>query len=268
MRSDETPRPRPGILVRAIAWTALILLYLPLLSAVVVSFIEGDRANGSIHYGFGAYQRLIENKSLLEGLVLSVEIGLLVTVISVVLGTVLALGLERVQFRGKAIFDRLMMLPLVVPELVYGLSLLVWFVALRVTLGRVSIVLAHVTFCLTYVVMTIRSRLKEYDRTIEEAAEDLGATGTQIFWKVTLPLIAPGILSAALMAFTLSFDDFLITYFTAGVGSDTLPVKIYAMIKFGINPEINALSAVLFGGTLIAVFVGQMLMARKPASNR
>ena len=139
------------------------------------------------------------------------------------------------------------------PEIVLGLALLVWFVLLRVTLGVFSIILAHITFSMSYVIITVKARLHGFDESLEEAAWDLGATGWQTFWRVTLPLIWPGILSGALMAFTLSFDDFLITFFTAGVGSDTLPLKIYSMVKFGISPEINALSTIMLGVTLMMV---------------
>ena len=141
------------------------------------------------------------------------------------------------------------------PEIVLGLSLLIWFVLLRFTLGTFSIILAHTTFSISYVIITVKARLHGFDQSLEEAAKDLGATPWKTFWKVTFPLIWPGILSGALIAFTLSFDDFLITYFTAGVGSDTLPLKVYAMIKFGVTPEINALSTIMLAATLFLVVV-------------
>jgi spermidine/putrescine transport system permease protein len=136
---------------------------------------------------------------------------------------------------------------------VLGLSLLIWFVLLRITLGSFSIILAHITFSVSYVIITVKARLDGFDYSLEEAAQDLGASPWQTFWRVTFPLIWPGVLSGALMAFTLSFDDFLITFFTAGVGSDTLPLKIYAMIKFGVSPEINALSTLMLGATLVMI---------------
>jgi spermidine/putrescine transport system permease protein len=141
----------------------------------------------------------------------------------------------------------------VLPEIVQGLSLLVWFVALRVTLGATSIVLAHITFSVSYVLLTVKSRLQTFDETLEEAARDLGASTWQTFRFVTFPLVAPAVLSGGLMAFTLSFDDFLITFFTAGPGSETLPVRIYSMIKFGVSPEIHALSTVLLVATAALV---------------
>ncbi len=144
-----------------------------------------------------------------------------------------------IVFRGANYLMLLIHLPLIMPEIVLGLSLLIWFVLLGITLGTFSIILAHITFSVSYVIITVKARLDGFDYSLEEAAMDLGATRRQTFWKVTFPLIWPGVLSGALMAFTLSFDDFLITFFTAGAGSDTLPLKIYAMIKFGVSPEIT-----------------------------
>jgi spermidine/putrescine transport system permease protein len=141
------------------------------------------------------------------------------------------------------------------PEIIFGLSLLIWFSILKMTLGTVSIILAHITFSVSYVIMTVKVRLHGLDEALLEAARDLGATPWNVFWKVVFPLIIPGIISGALIAFTLSFDDFLITFFIAGVGSDTLPLKIYSMIKFGMTPEINALSTLLLLGTLLLVSI-------------
>jgi spermidine/putrescine transport system permease protein len=171
------------------------------------------------------------------------------------LGTSAALALIRTHFPGRKLFDALTYLPLIMPEIVLGLSLLIWFVLLKITLGTVSIILAHITFSVSYVIITVKSRLHGFDESLEEAARDLGATRWGTFWRITFPLIWPGVLSGALMAFTLSFDDFLITFFTAGVGSDTLPLKIYSMIKFGVTPEINALSTLILALTLVMVLL-------------
>jgi len=141
----------------------------------------------------------------------------------------------------------------VMPELVLGLSMLMWFVMLQVTLGAVSIILAHTTFCISYVVVTVRSRLQDFDEAMEEAAFDLGASAWQTFWRVTFPLIRPGVLAGALMAFTLSFDDFIIAFFTTGVASETLPLKLYSMIKLGVSREVYALSAVVLVVTYIGI---------------
>ena len=177
------------------------------------------------------------------------------TFVATLLGTLAALGLHRFHFRGKNIFEALILTPLLVPEIVFGLALLVWFVALGMTLGKVSIILAHITFSVSYVILTVKARLYDSDLRFEEAASDLGATLWQTFWRVTLPLIWPGVASGALLAFTLSFDDFVITYFTAGVGSDTLPVKLYSMIRYGLSPKVDALSSLIFVFTFLVVFI-------------
>jgi spermidine/putrescine transport system permease protein len=184
---------------------------------------------------------------------MSLNVGLWSTFGATLLGTSAALAITRTRFPGRKILDALTYVPLIMPEIVLGLSLLIWFVLLQLTLGVVSIVLAHITFCVSYVIITVKARLHGFDESLEEAALDLGATPWKTFWQVTFPLIWPGVLSGALMAFTLSFDDFLITFFTAGVGSDTLPLKIYSMIKFGVTPEINALSTIMLAVTLLMV---------------
>ena len=245
--------PKANRIAWAISLFSILLLYIPLIVMVGYSFL--DFSSGSHHWTSDWYIKVFSNESILQALQVSLVVGFWTTLGSILLGTAAALAIERTRFPGRAVFDAVTHLPLVMPEIVMGLSLLIWFVMLRITLGTFSIVLAHITFSISYVLITVRSRLKDFDESLEEAARDLGASPWQTFWKVTLPLIFPSILSGALMAFTLSFDDFLITFFTAGVGSDTLPLKIYSMIKFGVSPEINALSTLILGATLIMVFL-------------
>lgn len=231
-----------------------LLLYIPLFSLVVFSFL-GPSAPGSIEqvWTLEWYYKLVQNTQVLEAFKLSLKVGFWSTVGSAFLGTTAALALTRSRFPGRKIFDAITYVPLIMPEIVLGLALLIWFVFLKITLGVYSIILAHITFSMSYVIITVKARLHGFDESLLEAARDLGATPWRSFWRVTFPLIWPGILSGSLMAFTLSFDDFLITFFTAGVGSDTLPLKIYSMIKFGVTPEINALSTLMLGATLILV---------------
>jgi spermidine/putrescine transport system permease protein len=148
------------------------------------------------------------------------------------------------------------------PEIVVGVSLLVFFVAATVELGIVTIIIAHVAFCISFVTIVVRARLSGMDRSVEEAAQDLGATPVQTFLRVTLPLILPGVMAGALLAFTLSFDDFVITFFVSGVGSSTLPLKIYSMIKFGVSPVINALSTVVMVTTMVLILGGSRFLSR------
>jgi len=235
--------------------SAFGLLWFPLLFLVMSSFQGGAASGEESLWTLRWYVQVFQNETILKSLTTSLYVGFFCTLIGVLIGTPLALVMDRCEFPLKKSLNALIHLPLIMPEIVMALSLLVWFVVLKITLGMASIVLAHVTFTVSYIILTVRTRLSGFDRSLEEAAADLGATGWETFWRVTFPLIWPGILSGALMAFTLSFDDFLITFFTAGVGYDTLPVKIYAMIKYGLSPEISALSTLVLMSTLVLVLV-------------
>jgi spermidine/putrescine transport system permease protein len=253
---DTRVRPKAPRGAKAVTWFAFLLLYVPLLVLVIYSFLSPVAGPGSPNgWTLEWYRKVFSNRQVLDSLNVSFWVALWCTLGATVLGTSAALAIERIRFPGRRVFDVITHVPLIMPEIVLGLSLLVWFVALRITLGVFSIVLAHITFSVSYVIITVKSRLHGFDESLEEAAQDLGASLWQTFWKVTFPLIWPGILSGALMAFTLSFDDFLITFFTSGVGSDTLPLKIYSMIKFGVSPEINALSTLVLAVTLVLVLV-------------
>jgi ABC-type spermidine/putrescine transport system permease subunit II len=242
-------RPRPPAFAVLLTACAFLLLYVPLAAMVFYSFLDPLGQT----WGLKWYAKALGNRQILDALWLSIEVGTTATVVTTVLGTAAALALSRGGFIGRKTFDAIAHVPLITPDIVIGLSLLVWFVMLGITLGTFSIILAHVTFSLSYVILSVRTRLEGFDRTLEEAARDLGADAWRTFRYVTFPLIWPGILSGALLAFTLSFDDFLVAFFTAGPGSDTLPLKIYGMIKYGATPEINALSTLLLGVTLVMV---------------
>ncbi|MBI3555471.1 MAG: ABC transporter permease [Deltaproteobacteria bacterium] len=230
----------------AYAGFLLFFLYFPLLVLSISSF-----RGGPTFYHW--YRRAFSDPQLLLALRNSIAIGLGTTVFSTLLGTLAALGMRKEQFWGRVFFESLLNLPLVLPEIVMGLAMLVWFVFLNITLGLFSVVLAHTTFTVSYVTLIILARLKGMDPLLEEAAADLGATPWRTFSRVTLPLLLPAVVSGALLAFTLSFDDFLITFFTAGVGSDTLPLRIYSMMRFGVTPEMNAISSAMLFLTLGAV---------------
>jgi spermidine/putrescine transport system permease protein len=249
-------RGKPHPAAYGLTAAAFLLLYVPLACLTVYSFLE--RGDDGFRWSLAWYRRVLENSSVLDAFEVSLWVGFWSTLVSTLIGTGAALALDRCRFPGRRAFEMFTQVPLIMPEIVMGLSLLVWFVFLRLTLGTVSIILAHVTFSVSYVIITVKARLVGFDHSLEEAARDLGASPWRTFWHVTFPLILPGIVSGALMAFTLSFDDFLITFFTAGVGSDTLPLKIYSMIKFGVTPEINALSVML----LVATFFGVALFFR------
>jgi spermidine/putrescine transport system permease protein len=251
---EGKPRPAPHWSANVITVFAFLLLYVPLVVLVAYSFLAPVNGPGSaLGFSLHWYEKVLANGQVLDSLKMSFWVGLWTTLAATVLGTSAALAIERTRFPGRRLLDAATHVPLIMPEIVLGLSLLIWFVLLRITLGSFSIILAHITFSVSYVIITVRARLFGFDDTLEEAAHDLGASPWQTFRRVTFPLIWPGVLSGALMAFTLSFDDFLITFFTAGVGSDTLPLKIYSMIKFGVSPEINALSTLMLGVTFVMV---------------
>lgn len=237
---------RPAFYLYAVL--ILAFLYVPLVLLSVVSFQGGPTP-------FHWYQVAFSDPELMKALKNSVIIGSGTMVLATILGTSAALGLRKVRFRGIALVESIISLPLVLPEIVMGLSMLVWFVFVGMTLGLLSVTLAHTTFCIPYVVLMVTTRLKSIDPLLEEAASDLGATSWATFWRILFPLLLPSIVAAALLSFTLSFDDFLITFFTGGIGSDTLPVRIYSMMRFGVRPEMNAISAAVLFFTLATVII-------------
>jgi spermidine/putrescine transport system permease protein len=167
--------------------------------------------------------------------------------------------MERYKFWGKLAFDALLYLPIIIPDIAMAVMLLLFFVLSHSRLGLVTIIISHVAFNISFVAVVVRARLAYFDVTLEEAAQDLYANEWQTFRRVTLPLIMPGILGGALLAFTLSIDDFVITFFTAGPGSTTLPLRIYSMVKLGVTPEINALSSMMLLASMVLVFLSLML---------
>jgi spermidine/putrescine transport system permease protein len=240
-----------------------LFLYAPILVLIFFSF--NSTRNTQVWTGFSIqwYGELIRDGSVLGAFKLSLIVGLTATAIATVIGTLTALALSRYEFKGKTFADSAIYATTVMPEIVVGVSLLVFFVAATVELGIVTIIIAHVAFCISFVTIVVRARLSGMDRSVEEAAQDLGATPVQTFFRITLPLILPGVMAGALLAFTLSFDDFVITFFVSGVGSSTLPLKIYSMIKFGVSPVINALSTVVMVATMVLILGGSRFLVRE-----
>ncbi|MBR1975585.1 MAG: ABC transporter permease, partial [Phascolarctobacterium sp.] len=223
----------------AYAMAILAFLYLPLLILALYSFNE-SRIN-AVWSGFTLdwYLSLFKNRRVLEALTNSLIVAFASTIVSTVLGTTAAIALNKYQYKYKNVINGLLYLPILIPEIVMGLSLLVLFSQAHIPLGKTSLILAHITFCVSFVVITVNARLEGMRPELEQAAMDLYATPFQTFRYVTLPLAMPGIVAGALMAFTLSIDDFIISFFVAGPNSTTLPLYIYAMVKRGISPEIN-----------------------------
>ena len=244
-----------------------LFLYAPILVLMFFSFNSTRSTQVWTGFSLEWYGELLRDESVHEAFRTSLVVGITATAIATVIGTLTALALSRHSFRGQTAADTAIYAATVMPEIVVGVSLLAFFVAVfvprGVQLGVTTIVIAHVAFTISFVTIVVRARLAGMDRSVEEAAQDLGASPVQTFLRVTLPLILPGVMAGALLAFTLSFDDFVITFFVSGVGSSTLPLKIYSMIKFGVSPVINALSTVVLVVTMILIFGGSRTLARR-----
>lgn len=237
-----------------------LFLYLPIVILVVFSF-NASRYSSSAWRGFTLrwYGVLFQNQAIGAALRNTLTVAGASTLISTVFGTMVALAMERFDFRGKLIVDGILYLPIIIPDIAMAVMLLLFFVLARVGLGLVTIIISHVAFNISFVAVVVRARLAYFDITLEEAARDLYANEWQTFRRVTLPLILPGVLGGALLAFTLSVDDFVITFFTAGPGSTTLPLRIYGMVKLGVTPEINALSSMMLIASMILVMLSLLL---------
>jgi len=231
-------------------------LYLPLVVVVAYSFNNSKLNAEWVGFTWHWYRVLLSDDIMLKAAGNSLLIALTASLASTVLGTMAGYALYRYKLK---LLPVLVMAPLAIPEILVGVSLLIFFVAINLTLGLLSIMLSHIAFCIGFVAIVVRSRLSGMDESLPEAARDLGATPFQAFRLVTLPLIAPGIIAGALLAFTLSIDDFVITFFTAGVGASTLPLQIYSMIKIAVTPEVNAISTLLMLLTLFLIVVASRL---------
>lgn len=260
-----------------------VFLYAPIGVLIVFAF-NSSRQNvvfeGIVNRGpcgpFYWFCQLANNRDALEAAGNTLEIAVTSTLLSTLIGTMAALALQRYRFRLKFLSEVSLYIPIVIPEIVMGISLLVLFNAVftglnaalglagdgRLELGIGTVIAAHIAFSVPFVVLTVRARLHSFDKSVEEAAMDLGANEWQTFRRVTLPLIMPGIISGAMLAFTLSLDDFIITFFTNGPGSTTLPIYVYGLLRRTITPEVNALSTVWVGVVLIAVLATRRMQRR------
>ncbi|NLM01619.1 MAG: ABC transporter permease [Treponema sp.] len=229
-------------------------LFLPLLVIIIYSFNESKSSDFT---GFSMiwYKKLFfDSPNLWAALLNSFIIALSSSAVATVLGTLAALGISWYKFKGKLYIQAISFLPMILPEVIVGVSTLIFFSGINVPLGLFTIFAAHTTFCLPFVFLMVTARIDEFDFSIIEAAHDLGATDVQTMFKVILPAIMPGVLSGFMMSLTLSLEDFIITFFVSGPGSTTLPLYVYSMIRFGVSPVINALSFIMILGTCIVAF--------------
>jgi spermidine/putrescine transport system permease protein len=252
-----------GVLSRTYQGLVYLLLYLPI--AVLIAFSFNDSRSSLAWRGFTTdwYLKLIEDGDLLVAAGNSAIVALLAATCATVVGTLTALALYRYRFRGKTLAEGLVFVLIMAPEIVMGISLLILFVALGIGLGFTTVLLAHVTFCLPFVTVTVLARLNGFDRHLVEAAQDLGASELQTVARVILPMAAPALAAGWLLSFTLSLDDVIITTFVAGPDYELLPLKLYSMVRRGVTPEINALSTVLFALTLVIAGLAQRLLQRR-----
>jgi spermidine/putrescine transport system permease protein len=280
-----------------LSWLGYIFLYAPIAILIVFSFnaatvTEGGRVlSTSVWKGFtfNWYAELAQNTRIIDATYNTLVVAVVSTIISTTIGTMTALAMERHNFFGKLAFDATLYLPIIIPDIVMALSLILFFVLINlgpwtqslseqvgasavlpeflanflIRLIRVTpIIIAHVAFNISFVAVVVRARLADFDRTLEEAAQDLYANEWQTFRRVTLPLIMPGIIGGALLAFTLSIDDFVITFFVSGPGATTLPVRVYSMIRIGVTPEVNAVSAVMLIVSIALLLISLALQRR------
>jgi spermidine/putrescine transport system permease protein len=235
---------------------AYVFLYAPLVIVVVYSFNDSRLNAQWVGFTLDWYRKLFADEEMLTAARNSLVIGLVASAVSTVLGTMAGFAMYRYKLR---VLPVMVVAPIAIPEILMGVSLLIFFVAINLTLGLVSITLAHIAFCIGFVAIVVRSRLAGMDESLVEAARDLGATPWRAFRLITLPLIMPGVIAGALMAFTLSIDDFVVTYFTAGADALTLPLKIYTMVKISVTPEVNAISTLLMLLTLALIVLASRL---------
>lgn len=239
-------------------------LYLPIVILIIFSFNESKLVTVWAGFSTKWYVSLFNNRGLMDAAWVTARVGVLSATFATVLGTMAALALTRyTRFRGRVLFSGMVFAPLVMPEVITGLSLLLLFVAIGLDRGFLTVTLAHITFTMCFVAVVVQSRLMTFDRSLEEAAMDLGATPVRTFFAITLPVIMPAIVSGWMLAFTLSLDDLVIASFTSGPGATTLPMKIYSQVRLGVTPEINAACTLLIGVVALGVIAASVVNKRR-----
>ena len=260
----KSRKVRLDVLKRIYGFLIYLFLFLPIIVIVVNSFNATTSKPYLSWKGFSFiwYTKIWENTELLSAFGNTMLIALITTAAATVIGSLGAIGMYRYNFHGKKTIDALLYIPVVIPEIVLGISLLTVFTKTNSPRGLLSLILAHVTFCIPYVIFNVRARLSGYDNSIEEASMDLGANRFQTFTQITLPVLLPGISGGALLAFTLSIDDVIVSYFTNGQ-TKTYPLKVMESIKSGVSPDVNVLSTVILVGTIALVVLTQTDILRK-----
>ncbi|WP_439815290.1 ABC transporter permease [Zavarzinia sp. CC-PAN008] len=258
--SGNSLRRFPGTGLMAVFFFAF--LYLPVAVLIALSFNENRSATIWTGFTIDWYFRIFENRDIVAAAINSVIVATAATIFSTLIATIAALGMARDRFPGQAAVSSTIALPLIVPEIITAVATLIFFVGIGLSLGLGTVILAHVVFCIPFAYLPIRARLEGMDRRLADAAADLYADEWQTFRRVTLPLLWPGILSGALLAFITSLDDFVITFFVSGPGASTLPLYIFSSIRIGISPEINAISSVMLVVSILFVSLSFLIGRR------
>ena len=271
---NKTPAPHGAkpfswekIFLTTHAWLVYAFLYFPIIVLIVFSFNQSKQTAVWAGFTFQWYVKLVHNALIIKAVKNSLFVASITTVFSTMFGTLAALAMGRHRFRGKGMTQAMLYLPIIIPEIVIAAALVTFFGAVGLRLSIWTVVLAHIAFSISYVAIVVRARLAGFDRSLEEAAMDLGADPIDTFFRVTLPIIMPGVIAGALLVFTISIDDYVVTSFVAGVGATTLPLQIYSMVKVGVTPEVNAVSTLLLLFTVVTIVLSQRLQ-QEPADTK
>lgn len=258
-------RTQPGPLAVFYACLLYLFLYLPVVIVILFSFNTSERNIVFEGFTLSWYRTMFSNSELMWAFRNTVIVALVSMTVSTILGTLCAVGMQRFEFRLKRAFGNALYIPIVIPELVFGVSFLAFFSLVSIDMNIVTLIISHVTFSMPFVEVTVRSRLSGMDASVREAAMDLGAGELHTFFRVTLPMISPAVISGAMLALTLSLDDVVVSYFTAGPNSETLPLLIMGMVKKGISPDVNALSTLMILGTFLILFFSNRIQRKLEA---
>lgn len=237
-----------------------LFLYLPIFILIAYSFNKSKYGVNLEEFSLRWYEKLFENEGLLDAAINSITIAFFSSLLATILGTIGAVAFFRYKFKGKKVLNSIVFILIISPEIVMGIALLMLFVLLNIELGFNSLLIAHISFCLPFVIVTVLSRLSGFDKSIIEASLDLGANEFEVFYKTILPNIFPAVVAGFLLSFTLSLDDVIISFFVSGVEFEILPIKIFSMVKLGVSPEVNALSTIMFIFTIFVVALSQFLV--------
>lgn len=240
----------------------MLITYLPIVMVVVFSFNDSKLPVSWKGFTWKWYEELLNDAALQEALVNSLVLGVLSCAAAAVIGTLGAIGMARVEYKSKGMMEYLSTIPIMVPEIILGMVFMAFFSLLNLPFGMVTLVIAHTAFCIPYVFMMVKARLVGIDRSLEEAARDLGASPARTFWDITLPLIMPAVASGCLLSFAMSFDDVVISIFVNGPRVSTLSIKVYTQLKTGVTPEINALCTIILIVVILVMLISSLLRSK------